>query len=777
MNPDRMKRNFLLLLLVITGLRGQAQQAVETVDYVQPLAGTETSRWFFFNTATRPFGMVNLSPDTRTGGDWNNGYLYGDNKIKCFSHIHCWQLYGVAVLPFTGTPKGEKGMEAYQSEFSHEQEQVKAGYYNVELKTYQVKAELTSSNRVGMHRYEYPKDSVRRVYFDLGATLMDKIQSAALRKINDREIVGAVTMASTGRRPKPFTVYFVAQFSDAINFLGKWRNKEKVNNNADSISGKNIGAWLNFAPSAKPLLMKVALSYTSVEGARLNMQTEIPHWDFDQVVTESRKEWNGLLNRIEVKTANVQAKQRFYTDLWHALQGRRTVSDVDGAYCDNTGPAPRIKKTALDKHGKPYAHYNFDAIWGAHWSLSQLWGLVYPEIVDGFCNTMLDMYQNGGLIPRGPAGGNYTFVMIGDPAAPFFASAYHYNIRNWNVNLAWEGLKKNAYLGGIRDHAGYEHDMAKASGGGMAYYLKNGYVPEDIAGGGMHKDGASMTMEYAYQDWCLGQMALSLNKKQDAAAFLKRGENYKQLWDTSYKLIHPRNIDGGWLKDFIPVGNNKEFATKGFCESNSLIYSYFVPQNPKELIRLAGGNDAFSNRLNDQFVKGSVTNYIVPHGQHGAAWVDFENQPAVGMPWLFNFANKPWLSQKWVYAVKEALFTKTTPKDGYHGDEDQGQFGSIGTLIAMGLFDFQGGAAQKPTWQITAPVFDSITIHLNPDYYPGKVFQIKTIRKNASDHYIQSAKLNGKNWNSYALTHEALVKGGSLFLELGSEPNKQWGIK
>ena len=771
-----MKYIFFLLSLIVYGLQANAQQALETVDYVQPLAGTQTSRWFFFNTATRPFGLVNLSPDTRTGGDWNNGYLYDDNKIRCFSHIHGWQLYGLAVLPFTGMPKGELGMDVYQSQFSHQDEIAKAGYYAVKLKTYGIQAELTSSTRVGMHRYLFPKDSIRGVYFDLGATLMDKIQTAELHKVNDYEIAGTVTMASTMRRPKPFTVYFVAQFSDKIDYLGKWQNKVKINIPKDSIAGSSIGAWLNFAPSEKPLLMKVALSYTNENGARLNMKTEVPHWDFDQVVAESRREWNGLLNRIEIKTQDLQAKQRFYTDLWHALLGRRTISDVDGSYCDNTGLTSRIKQTRLNIHGKPYAHYNFDGLWGAHWSLSQLWGLAYPEIVDGFCNTMLDMYQNGGLIPRGPSGGNYTFVMIGDPAAPFFVSAYHYKIRNWDINLAWEGLKKNAFLGGIRDHAGYEHNRNNPLGGGMTYYLKNGYVPEDIAGDGMHKDGASMTMEYAYQDWCLGQMALSLAKKQEAKEFLKRGENYKNLWDSSFRLIRPRQIDGTWLKDFEPIGTNKEFATKGFCESNSMIYSYYVPQDPWELIRLSGGDQAFSDRLNDQFVKGAASNYVVPHGLHGTAWIDFENQPAVGMPWLFSYANRPWLTQKWVHAIKETLFTSVSPQDGYHGDEDQGQFGSVGALMAMGLFDFQGGAAQQPTWQITAPIFERITIHLNPDYYPGKTFEIKTVRKTAKAPYIKSAKLNGKNWTSAWFDHEVLTKGGALVLELDDEPNKQWGI-
>ncbi|MBS0026457.1 GH92 family glycosyl hydrolase [Chitinophaga sp. 22321] len=769
-----MKRVFILLLLLVVCFPTHAQKSSSPADYVQPLAGTATSRWFFFNTACRPFGMVNLSPDTQTGGDWKNGYLYGDKKIRCFSHVHGWQLYGLAVLPFTGAPRGEEGMNVYQSDFDHQHEQASVGYYQVLLQTYGVNSELTSSNRVGMHRYTFPKDSIRGVYFDLCATLMDKIKTASLHKKNERELEGSITMAATSRRPKPFTLYFVVQFSDSIQLLGKWRGKHKISDVTDTISGPGIGAWVEFRPSEKPLLMKVALSYTSVQGALINLQSEAPHWNFDQLVQESYKEWNNYLSRIEVHTSDIKAKERFYTDLWHALLGRRTISDVDGSYCDNTGPLPLTKRTDRDKSGIPYPHYNFDGIWGAHWSISQLWGMVYPEITNGFCNTMLDMYRNGGLIPRGPSGGNYTFVMIGDPAAPFFASAYHYGIRNWNISLAWEGLKKNAYPGGIRDHAGYEFDD-QASGGGMNYYIKNGYVPEGIAGGGAHKDGASMTLEYAYQDWSLAQLALSLGKKKEADEFLKRSTNYNKLWDKETGFMRPRNSDGSWIKEFIPIGKNKEFATTGFCESNSAIYTYFVPQSPRGLIQLLGGNEALCTRLDSQLQKGEAHHFLVPHGEHGTASADFENQPAVGMPWLFNFAGKPWLSQKWVYSIRNSVFSEITPDAAYRGDEDQGQFGSVGVMMAMGLFDFQGGAGQNPTWQITAPAFDSLTIHLNPDYYPGKTFRIKTLGQAPGNCYIRSARLNNKRWNHYWLRHEDLVNGGTLVLELGAQPNYSWG--
>lgn len=775
-------RKFLLLLILCglfcKGINSQTSWPAYSkrmpVDYVFPQSGTEVCRWFFFNSACRPFGMVNLSPDTRTGGDWNNGYLYSDSKVRCFSHIHGWQLYGIAVLPFTGAPRGHMGMDAYQSDFSHNNEVVHPGYHRLVLTTYNITAELTSTMRVGMHRYSYPSDAIPGIYFDLGATLMDEISVSYIRKVSPTELEGYAVMAPTIRRPKPFTVYFVARFSGSITQFGRWKEGKILPGVADTITGIRAGAWLRFKKDKNSLLMKVAISYTSIDGARKNLRDELPHWDFDRVVAESRNEWNQWLGRIEVETADSSLKTRFYTDLWHSLLGRRIVSDADGAYCDNTGGQTQIKRVRCNADGKPlYHHHNFDALWGAHWSINLLWSLAYPGVVDEFCNTMLDIYQNGGLIPRGPAGGNYTFVMIGDPAASFFSAAYHKGIRNWDIATAWEGLRKNAFPGGIRGHAGYEHTRAHAAGGGIRYYVERGYIPEDIEGSGMHKDGASMTLEYAYQDWCLAQLATSLKKNDDARLFSKRAVNYVNLWDSTLHWMHPRNMDGSWLADFSPVANDKkDFTTKGFCEASGAIYTHYVPHDPDGLIKLFGGPSKYIETLNSQFEKAQAGKFIVPHGQHGSAWVDYENQPSVGMAYMFNYAGAPWLSQKWVRAIREAIFSSNTPADGYHGDEDQGMMGSVGALMAMGLFDEQGGAAIKPTWQLTAPALDKVTIHLDTAYYRGKTFTITARHASPENIYIKSVKLNGKPLKTCWFYHDDLVKGGELELELGAEPDK-----
>jgi predicted alpha-1,2-mannosidase len=740
-------------------------------DYVEPRIDTHKARWFFFSSACRPFGMVNLSPDTKVGGDWENGYIYGSTNIQCFSHVHCWQLYGVPVMPAVGEVESRRGLAAAASPFSHESEVVHPGYHKVFLQRYGITAELTSTTRVGFHRYTFPASDSAHIAFSTSATLMDKMASSAIRQVSPTEFAGKSVMAATIRRPKPFTIYFVARFSKPVEF-GAWENGALLTNAVPQISGTNVGGFARFQTKpGEQVLMKVAISYTSEENARANLEAELPGWNFNHVVKASRKEWNDLLGRIEVRGGTETERVKFYTDLWHALLGRRIVSDADGSYADNTGGKTLVRRVKLDAKGKPvFPHYNFDALWGSHWSLNILWSFAYPEIMDGFCNTLVDMYRNGGLIPRGPSGGNYTFVMMGDPAAPFFAAAYNKGIRGYDAELAYEGLRKNALPGGIRDHAGYEH-ATNACGGGMKYYVERGYVPEDIEGGGMHKDGAAMTLEYAYEDWCVAQFAAALGKTNDADWLTRRSFNYTNLWAASVNSMRPRNRDGTWLKDFAPVGEKGSFNTKGFCEANSAIYTHTVTHDLPGLIGLFGGPEKYAAALNRQFEQSVADNFVVPHGEHGSPWVDYDNQPGTAMAHLFNFAGRPDLSQKWVREVKQRAFGDITPMGGYNGDEDQGQMGALGVLMAIGLFDVTGGAATNATYQITAPLFDRVTVRLNRKYFPGKQFTIITCKNSPGNIYIQSATRDGRPLNQFWIPHIGFIAGGTLELELGSKPS------
>jgi predicted alpha-1,2-mannosidase len=736
------------------------------IDWVDPTIGTSNSRWFYFSSACRPFGMVNLSPDTDTVGTWDSGYLYGKLNIRCFSHVHAWQLAGIPVLPTTGPFKGHLGMDAYQAAFSHADEIVKPGYHRIHLDTYNITAELTSTDRVGFHRYTFPASDESYIIFDVGAYLAHSAtKTAHINKISDTQIEGYSVLSPTMRRPKEPYVYFSAEFSKPFEAFGVWQNGTLITPSPDSITGANTGGYVKFSTTDnEKILVKVAIAYTSMAQARKNLETELPGWQFDDVVQKSQDQWNQWLGRIEVEGGTAAQKIKFYTDLWHSILGRRIISDVDGKYCDMTGASPVIRTVPLDENNRPaYPHHNFDALWGAHWTINVLWSMVYPDVMNAFANTMISMYENGGYIPRGPSGGNYTHVMLGDPASSFFACAYNKGIRHYNAEKAYEGLRKNAFPGGLRDWASYEH-TAVGTGGGMSDYVTKGYVPDSVTGSGTHNDGASMTLEYAYQDWCLAQFARALNKTDDYNLFTNRSYNYRNLWDPSVRYIRPRTAEGSFVSSFSPL------STHDFCESTSAVYSHYVPHDMRGLVTLFGGNYVYSDLLNNSFLSSEPSRFL-GIGQ----MVDYSNQPGTQMAHLFNYSGAPWLTQKWVRKVKELTFGDITPYGGYNGDEDQGQMGALGVLMAIGLFEMDGGCAINPIYEITSPIFDRVIIHLDNRYYPGGTFEINAINNSTENMYIQSASLNGQDWNRCWFAHSDFASGGTLTLVMGPQPNTNWG--
>lgn len=764
----------LLSAAVLTG------QPARPVDLVNPLIDTHKSRWIHFSSASRPFAMVNLSPDTKVEGDWGAGYIYDEPYVRCFSHIHAWQLAGVPVMPVVGRMSGHEGYEGYKSRFLHSSETVKPGYHKVVLEDYGITAELTSTRRVGFHRYAFPAGERAYVLFDNGAPLaMTKMQDAAIRKTGPASIAGSSTMAPTVRREKPVTVYFVAEFDRPFAEFGGWEKEggaKRVRTGSGSTTGAGSGGYVRFR-FTKPatLLMKVALSYVSEEQARKNLAAELPRWDFNATVQESTEEWNRWLEKIRVEGGTGEQRVKFYTDLWHALLGRRAFSDADGSYIDNTGPSPRVRRVPLDDGGRPTrATYNSDAFWGTQWNLNILWSLAYPGVMSEMVSTLVDHYRNGGMIARGPAGGNYTFVMTGDPATPLIAAAYNKGIRDFDIEGAWLGSRKNAFPGGIRDRAGYEFGP-NPQGGGMGFYVERGYVPLGIEGKAFHREGAGQTMEYAFQDWALSQFARALGKREDADFFLRRSANWKTLFDPSVGWIRPRMMDGSWQPDFQPVCTGPN--CRGFIESNSAIYTYYVPHDIPGLVEAIGGQAKFIAKLNSQFEKAAPLRFITPHGKHGENWVDYENQPSCHMAHLFSHAGAPWLTQYWVRRVKEETFGDTSPLGGYNGDEDEGQMGALGVLMAIGLFDIQGGASLNPRYEITSPLFERVTIQLDQRYYPGRMLTILARNSGPANMFIQSASWNGKPLNDrFYLTHEEVRHGGTLELTLGPRPNKKWGV-
>jgi len=748
----------------------------QPVEWVDPLIDTAKPRirWVFTASACRPFGMVKLSPDTEIKGTWGSGYCYNTNKIRGFSHIHAFQLAGIPIMPTTGPFREIFDSDKYSSKFSHRKEIVRPGYHSVFLDDYGIRVELTATKRVGFHRYTFPKTEQSYIFSALGAELgPSKMSDAMARKVSDTEIEGYVENDATMRRPKPCRIYFVIRFNKPFKTFGGWIGNKLISQ-SKQISGKKSGIFIKYSTfNNEVILLKVALSYVSIEQARLNLNTELPHWEFDRVRNDSSKIWNDYLKRIEVEGGSEKQRTKFYTDLWRSLLGGHLMSDVNGKYSDMTGKRQVIRRIPLSADGQPkYPHINpQDCFWGAHWSLSLLYALVYPEILNHYCNFLVDMYKNGGLIPRGPSGGNYTFVMISAHSTPFIAAAYMKGIRNFDIKAAYEGMRKNAFPGGLMSKAGYEHKSCE--GGGIEYYIQRGYIPEGRkVCRAIHIDGAAQTLEYAYDDWCLSQMAKVLGKEDDYQLFIKRAQNYRNLFDPSTGFMRPRNLDGSWLKPFDPL------QLKGWCEANGWQYTWYVPHDVQGLIRLMGGAEAFTQKLNFAFEKAVPMNFYAPKPQlrRDTAYVNYGNEPGRFVAHLFNHSGSPWLAQKWARLVKQKTFGSVNPM-GFCEDDDNGLAAAASVLLAIGLFDVQGGAAQKPVYEITSPIFNKVIIHLDNRYYSGGHFVIKAQNNSTQNMYIQSATLNSRSLNKHWFYHQQLVSGGALVLKLGPEPNKQWGSR
>ena len=753
----------------------------QPVDLVYPMLDAANSRWFYFSSACRPFGMINLSPDMRIEGTWGTGYQYHTDTIRCLSHVHAWQLSGIPVLPVTGECKGALGPDHYGSSYSHDNERVHPGYHQVFLNDYHINVELTSTTRVGFHRYTFPESTNSHILFDFSTHLGPSDTQYGYVKMNSHtELEGYAIMAPTVRRPKPVHLFFVVRFDKPFRKFSAWKEHEIIKVD-DYIEGPSTGAFVSFPTSADEVRkMKVAVSYVSIEQAKVNMEAELNHWDFDRIVEESRNEWNHYLGRIEVEGGSPKERRRFFTDLWKSLQGRRIISDVNGKYCDMTGTERAVKQIPLDEHGTPlFNHHNFDAMWGAQWSLNTLWHLVYPEITASLVNSMLLMYDDGGLIPRGPSGGNYTYVMIGATSTPFIVSAWMKGIKGFDIEKAYAGMRKNHLPGGLMAKAGYEHDTSR--GGGIEQYMEKGYIPYPLNEKryGFHQAGASQTLEYAYQDWALAQMAKILKKKDDYKLFSKRALNYKNLWYADKGWMWVKDHKGRWREpfDILAYGD-------AWVESNAAQYTWWVPHDVQGLIDLMGGKEKFSEKLNHSFERASEHDFVSGKSHHvetlqknREVYINYGNQPSMQTAFLFNHADKPWLTQYWSRQVIDKVYSDLSPDFGYSGDEDQGLMGSLAVLMKMGIFSVNGGVNSNPFYEIGSPIFDKITIHLNSAFYSGETFVIETTNNNTENCYIQSAEWNGKQLTIPFIPHNELVKGGTLSLIMGNKPNLEWGVK
>ncbi|GAA3561810.1 GH92 family glycosyl hydrolase [Snuella lapsa] len=758
---------------------------VALTQYVDPQIGSVHGRWFFYTPAARPFGMAKLAPHTNgynSAGGWGpTGYDDRHTSIEGFGHFHEFQIGGLVFMPTVGDLKTVPGTlespnSGYRSRFDKITEHAETGYYSVLLKDYNIKAELTATERVGYQRFTYPETKEAHVVIDLGHKQGESgdVTNAFGSIVNGTEVEGYietypeyVKFCDPGKRVK---MYFVAKLNKKPIQVGSFI--DSIQKPAEfKTEGINNGLYLTFNMEQDEVLeIQTGLSYTSIENARLNLQTESKGKTFDDVKQESKGIWNEKLNNIVVEGGQEKDKTKFYTGLYHALLGRGLANDVNGQYPkadDEIGQIP------LDENNKPiYNHYNTDGIWGGFWNLSQLWALAYPDYFSDYVQSNIDYYKDRGWLHDGGANGVFTNGVQTNFQGLLLASAYNVGIRDFDVKTGYEAAIKNELEYRGRDLGNGKYDLA--------YFVKEHYVPYKdtiISNGWVFNFGASHTLEYSFSSYGVAQMAGSMRDTSNYKKLMAQAGYYKNLFDPETKFIRPKLENGTFIKDFDPMR-----GWDGFQEGNAYQYTWYVPHDVQGLINLIG-KPLFNQRLEDMFVNAQKSMFGGGSEEiHSFSGVEklynHGNQPCLHDAWLFNYSGKPWLTQKWVRTICNEFYG-TEPLHGYGvgQDEDQGQLGAWYVMASMGLFDVQGHSAANPTFQFGSPLFDKITIQLDETYYEGKELVIETVNQSTDNHYIQTASWNGNPLGNNWMLHRDLMKGGTLRISLGKEPNTNWGVE
>lgn len=703
--------------------------------------------------------MISAAPHTRSKNQWGGGYNYNERHILGFGQIHCWMMSGIEVMPAREDVDPTKGERAWKSEFSHDDEIVQPGYHRVYLKDADVWTELTTTERVSLYRFRFTKKMKTQILTNLGGRLGETtMENAIVKKTAVNEFEGSIS--TTGRYwggPRDVKVFFVVQFDKPFAHLNGWKGKVSTAD-ISQLEGDSLGVSALYEVNAGDRVqMKIAISYTSIDNARRNLETECPGFDFDQVKDESRKVWNEWLGKINVEGGEDDQRVKFYTDLWHVLLGRHKINDVSGDYPDRThgkregnftAAEFKVRRLPKDEYGNLKFHmYNSDAFWLTQWNLNVLWGLAWPSVQDEMSASMLQYADNGYLLPRGPSGGGYSYIMTSSPTTMLIVSTYMKNLlTKADAKHAFEVIKRNHLPGGM---LGSTEDIN--------FYTKNGWW----------KGNAGITLEASFQDWAIAQMAARLGRKKDHQFFITRAAGWKKCFDPDSKLLFPKDEKGNFI-------HRDPLSGEGWIEANSWQATWAVSHDIPSLASLMGGNDTLCAKLNYAFEKATPSDFVFAYNQ---GYVSYANQPGCSNAHVFNYAGKPWLTQYWVRKVQKQAFGGVTPDLGYGGhDEDQGQMGATSALMAIGLFSLQGNTSINPVYEITSPIFDQITINLDPKYYRGKQFIIKTYDNNDSNVFIQRTTLNGKLYNNFRLSHGDYAKGGVLEIWLGNQPEKSWGL-
>ena len=736
----------------------KTKKKASPTDYVDTSIGTGHSRWMIAPGPWMPFSMVKLSPDNQNQG-WQAGYQPSIESVGCMSHIHEWTMAGLGMMPTNGPLQTNVGDEkdpdsGYRSRIDKSSERTPLGYYAVRLSDTDILLEATATTRCALQRYTFPKDRDGRVMVDLSipAEYGYKIMDAEIRQVDEYRLEGYSHQLSPNvwsqDAHQEYTIHFVIEFNAPIMRSGYWMNDERFTGR--HMKGEHLskaGFYVEFdTKQQQSILARSAISYVSKENAALNLKEELTTpfgWDFERVVRHQRQTWNELLGRIEIETDDVKEKVRFYTNLYRTLC-RNCFSDVNG---DWVAPDEKVRRLADPEHDMALG---CDAFWNTFWNLNQVWNLVYPEWSSRWVRSQLAMYDACGWLAKGPAGMEYVPVMVGEHEIPLMVSAWQMGIRDFDGHHALEAMVHQ------QTQAARHVDGGFAGNRDLEAYLTHHYVPCD-------KGRFSNTLEYAYDDWTVSQMAGSLGDTATEHAFAERATWWRNAINPANGYAHLRDSLGRFSADFDPF---KSGANAQYVEGNAWQLSYFVPQDVDGLIGLMG-RKAFVDRLEWGFVTSEPVRYNAPGDAYWDYTVVQGNQQSMHFAFLFNWAGRPDLTQRWTRSVLERYYGYGV-WNAYLGDEDQGQMSAWFVMAAMGLFQTDGGCRKEPIYELASPLFPKITIHLGQRYGRGKDFVIEARNASADNLYIRKATLNGKPLTTFSFPAKALLKGGRLVLEMAA---------
>ena len=747
-----MKTKLFLLSVAVMGLATSCQQKpgsqplADEIQYVDPFIGTGF-HGHTFPGATRPYAMVQLSPDTHImGWDASSGYHYEDQQIYGFSHTHLsgtgiGDLGDILLLPFSG---GDSIKPV--ATFKKETEKATPGYYAIRLDNLGVNVELTSTDRVGFHRYTFDNPKDRRVMLDLGHVLQPnwghKLVSNDYQLVNDSTVEGTYkTQGWAHFHSVSYRVTFSEPMTKIYQYIdGKMRS--------DSLflklhSDKDLKFHYRFKESDKPLLVKVALSPVDVEGAEKNMEAELPGWDFDQVRAESADIWNKALNKIQIETNDPVIRKNFYTALYHTMIAPFAYQDVDGRYL---GMDKKVHTAAAG-----YTNYTAFSLWDTFRALHPLMTIINPSLASDMGNALVQGYMEGTILPKWPLASSYTGCMVGYPAVSVLADLVAKDLAKGDLNLwAEAGARSSVYRADLAEKfkGTRELDLITRH---VYYKDKFGFVPADSI-----PESVSWGLEMAYYDWCIAQIAAKAGNDTLAKAYQEKASYYKRYLDPETKLMRGVMADGSFRTPFNP--RYSSHMKSDYTEGNAFQWSFFVPHDMDNFIAEIGGKKELETRLDTLFTtssqidgaeaSGDITGLIGQYA-HG-------NEPSHHMAYLYNWTDAPWKGAERLDFIMRNFYTNQP--DGIIGNEDCGQMSAWYVLSALGFYQVCPGI---PVYAIGRPMVDKATIPV-----AGGNFQIIVKNNSPENKYVKEAKLNGKVLDTLFFPHADLVKGGTLEIEM-----------